>query len=155
VSAPPVNKAVLAYVSMHDSTRAMVEYLTEALIERDVVVERFDLTHADIGELAMSLVDAATVILASPTVLVGPHPLAAYAATLVNALRPKARWVGVVGSYGWAGKMVEQLQQILSGLKAEVLDPVVVKGLLREDDYQALDRLADTIAEKHKELKAD
>ncbi len=155
VSAPPVNKAVLAYVSMHDSTRTMVEYLTEALIERDVVVERFDLTHADIGELAMSLVDAATVVLASPTVLVGPHPLAAYAATLVNALRPKARWVGVVGSYGWAGKMVEQLQQILSGLKAEMLDPVVVKGLLREDDYQALDAMADTIAEKHKKLKAD
>ena len=154
VSDPPANKVVVAYVSMHESTRTMVEHLTEALIERDVVVERFDLTHADLGELAMGLVDAATVVLASPTVLVGPHPLAAYAATLVNALRPKTRWVAVVGSYGWAGKMAEQLQQIVSGLKAEILGPVVVKGLLRDEDYAALDQLAETIAQKHKELKA-
>jgi len=154
VNDPPANKVVLAYVSMHDSTRTMVEHLTEALIERDVMVERFDLTHADLGELAMGLLDAATIILASPTVLVGPHPLAAYAAVLVNALRPKARWVAIVGSYGWAGKMVDQLQQLLSGLKAEALEPVVVKGLIREDDYERLDRLVDAIAENHKTLNA-
>ncbi|MBN1818994.1 MAG: FprA family A-type flavoprotein [Sedimentisphaerales bacterium] len=151
VNDPPANKVTLAYVSMHDSTRRMVDHFTEALMERGIEVERFNLTHADLGELAMSLVDAATVAIGSPTVLVGPHPLAAYAATLVNALRPKARYLTVIGSYGWAGKMPDQLQQILSGLKAEFLDPVVVKGLARDETYVALDDLADRIAAKHKE----
>ena len=51
----------------------------------------------DLGELAMALVDAATVVIGSPTVLVGPHPLAVYAAYLTNALRPKTKFVSIIG----------------------------------------------------------
>jgi len=39
----------------------------------------------DIGKLAMDLVDAATIILGTTTILAGPHPYAAYAAFLANA----------------------------------------------------------------------
>ena len=39
----------------------------------------------------MSLVDAATIVIGTPTVLTGPHPLAAHAAFLANALKPKAK----------------------------------------------------------------
>ena len=69
----------------------------------------------------MALVDAATVVIGSPTVLVGPHPAAAYAALLANALRPKTRFVSIIGSFGWGGKMVEQLTGMLSNLKVEVM----------------------------------
>jgi hypothetical protein len=34
-------------------------------------------------------------------------------------------------------------------LKVELLDPVMVKGLPRADDYAALDELAAAIAERH------
>ncbi|MBP6125030.1 MAG: MBL fold metallo-hydrolase, partial [Phycisphaerae bacterium] len=56
------NEVVIAYVSMHDSTRRMVEYFTEALAQRDIGVYPFNLIGGDIGRLAISLVDAATVI---------------------------------------------------------------------------------------------
>jgi flavorubredoxin len=145
------NEAVIAYVSMHDSTRRMVDHLTNALAERDIVVKRFNLTSVDVGKLAIALVDAATLILASPTMLVGPHPSAAYAAILANALRPKTRYAAIIGSYGWAGKMVDQLTGLLGNLKAEMLEPIVVKGLPTDDDFEALDELADKILRKHKE----
>ena len=84
--------------------------------------------------------------------LTGPHPLAAYAAFLANALRPRAKYATVIGSYGWAGKTVETLVGMMPKLKVEILDPVMAKGMPREADYAALDALADTIAEKHKDL---
>jgi len=145
------NEVVVAYVSMHHSTARMVDHFVDALMERGVAVRRFNLTGVDLGELAMTLVDAATVVLAAPTVLVGPHPLAMYAAVLVNALRPKTRFVGVIGSYSWAGKMVEQLGGLVGNLRAEMLEPVMVKGNARDADFEGLDRLAETIRTKHAE----
>jgi len=143
------NEVVLPYVSMHDSTRRMVEHLIAGLMERGITVKPFNLSRTDIGELAMALVDAATIVLGCPTVLTGPHPLGAYAAILANALRPKTRFASIIGSYGWAGKTVEQLTAMIPNLKVELIEPVMVKGLPRDEDYLSLDRLADQILEKH------
>jgi len=114
-------------------------------------VELFDLPVTDIGKLAMSLVDAATIVVGTPTVLAGPHPAAAYASFLANALRPKARFLSIVGSYGWGGKTVETLAGMIGNLKVEVLDPVLCKGSPKQDTFEALDNLADAIAAKHRD----
>ena len=147
----PKNIVVLPYISMHDSTREMVKFLVEALARRGVTVKRFDLTVTDIGKLAMSLVDAATVVLGTPTVLAGPHPNVAHAAFLANALRPNIKFASIIGSYGWGGKTVEVLTGMIPNLKVEVLEPVLCKGYPREKDFKALDTLAETIAQKHKQ----
>jgi len=91
------------------------------------------------------------VVLGTPTVLAGPHPLAAYAAFLANALRPEARYLSIVGSYGWGGKTVETLAGMIPNLKVEVLEPVLCKGLPTAETLAALDRLAEALARKHKE----
>ncbi|MFA5032482.1 MAG: FprA family A-type flavoprotein [bacterium] len=148
----PQNIVVIPYVSMHNSTRKMVEYFAEALIARGIAVKQFNLADSDIGELAMSLVDAATVVIGVPTVLAGAHPLAVYATYLVKILRPKLRFVSLIGSYGWGGKTVEQLASIISGLEVKILDAVLCKGLPKKEDFEALDRLADSVFENHKSL---
>ena len=148
----PQNIVCLPFVSMHESTLLMVDHLTAALTDRGVAVERIDLTTLDAGELASSLVHAGTIVLGTPTVLTGPHPLAAYAAFLANALKPRARFATVIGSYGWAGKTVDTLVGMMPKLKCEFLEPVLCKGMPRVEDYEALDRLADTIAQKHEGL---
>jgi flavorubredoxin len=147
----PKNIVVLPYVSMHGSTRKMVVYFVEALVQRGVTVKQFDLTVTDLGKLAMSLVDAATVVIGTPTVLAGPHPNAVYAAFLANALRPNLKFASIIGSYGWGGKTLEQLTALLPNLKVELLEPVLIKGYPREADFKALDNLAEAIAQKHKE----
>lgn len=151
VSGEPKNVVLLPYVSMHGSTRDMVNYLVEALIERGVDVKQFDLTVADPGKIAIALVDSATLVLATCTVLGGAHPLAANAAFLVNALRPNLKFATIIGSFGWGSRAIEQVTGMLSNLKLELLDPVYIKGYPREEDFKALDKLAGSIAEKHKE----
>ncbi len=145
------NTVVLPYVSMHGSTTKMAEYLTNALMDRGIEVKPFHLTVTDIGDLAMALVDAATIVVGSPMVLGGAHPQAVYAAILANALKPKTRFLSIIGSYGWGGKMVDQLGFITSNLKVEIIEPVISKGYPREEDFKALDRLADDIKAKHAE----
>ena len=146
------NEVVVAYVSMHGSTAKMVSYFVEALIDRGITVRQFELSTIDIGKLAMALVDAATVVIGSPTVLTGPHPSAAYGTFLANALRPKTKFASIIGSYGWGGKMVEQLTSLLTNLKAETLEPVLAKGDAKEGDFAALDKLADEILTRHKAI---
>ena len=150
----PENKVLIPYISMHGSTKVMVDHLVNALTARGVTACLFSLSAGvvDIGKLAMDLMDAATVVIGTPTVLLGPHPNVVYGTYLVNVLKPKAKFLSVIGSYGWGTKAVDIIKSLLTNLgKAEILDPVLCKGLPREEDLKALDNLAETIYQKHKE----
>ena len=146
------NFVAIPYISMHGSTEIMVNHLLDALVERGVKVQKYELTVTDIGNLAIDLVDAATIVIGTPTVHFGPHP-AVYSAThLANALRPKLKYAAIIGSYGWGTKAVEQISGLIPNLKAEVLGTVMCKGKPRAKDLAELDALADAIAEKHRAL---
>jgi len=151
ISDTPKNIVVLPYISMHGSTEKMVQYLVAGLTKRGVKVHLFDLAVTDIGKLAITLVDAATIVIGTPTVHVGPHPIVIYATKLTNAIRPKAKFASVIASYGWGSKAIEQIAEMIPNLKVEIIEPVLVKGYPRDDDFKALDNLADKIAAKHKE----
>ena len=146
------NSVVIPYISMHGSTEMMVDRLLASLVERGVKVRKYDLSVTDIGKLAIDLVDAATVVIATPTVHFGPHPVVYSATHLANALRPKVKFAAIIGSYGWGTKAVEQISGLIPNLKVEVLGTVMCKGLPREDDLKALDDLAEAIAAKHASL---
>ena len=118
----PHNSVVIPWVTMHGSTAAMVERLVNALSERGVTVFPFNMATADIGRLAMTLVDAATIVVAAPTVHTGPHPMVLDAVILANALRPKARFASIVGSFGWGSRMVDAVKGAMPNLKVEIKD---------------------------------
>ena len=146
------NEVVIPYISMHGSVEEMVYILSEELIKKGITVKLFNLSMTDIGALAIALVDAATIVIASPTVLAGAHPQVISAVYLTNALRPKLRYATVIGSYGWGGKMLENISAMIGNLKVEVLSPVIIKGYPKEEDYHSLIKLAGEIVEKHKNL---
>ncbi len=150
VFAPPKNIVVLPYISMHGSTKAMVEHLAAALVERGITVKQFDLARTDVGKLAIALVDATSVVVGTPTVLAGPHPMVVYAVYLANALRPKLKFASIIGSYGWGGRTVEQVTGMLSNLNVQLLEPVMINGFPQKEDFKTLDKLADEILNKHK-----
>jgi len=137
---------LLPYVSMHGSTQVMVDRLITALVDRGIEVAPFNLTVTDIGKLAEALVEAKAVVFGTPTLLVGPHPSVVSAAYLVAALRPKLKYASVIGSYGWGGKAPETIQSLTASLKIEWLDPVMVKGLPRDEDLARIDKLAEALA---------
>ncbi len=149
VSDEAANTVVLPYVSMHGSTERLVDRLTESLSEEGVKVERFDLTVYDTGRYAASLVDAATIVIASPCFLTGAHPLVVSAAFLANALKPKLKFASIIGSYGWGSRMVPQVKGFLSGLKLDYIEPMEIKGEPGSADLDAIDGIAREIRERH------
>jgi flavorubredoxin len=152
ISDHPKNEVVIPYISMHGSTKRMVEHLVSALAERGITARQFEMSGTDLGKLAISLVDAATIVIGTPTVHIGAHPAIHYAAHLANVIRPKLKFASVVGSYGWSSKAIEQVAGLIPNLKVEILPPVLCKGYPREKDLQAIDALADAVVEKHQAL---
>lgn len=148
---PPKNLAVVPFVTMHGSTQLLVDRLTASLAKEGVKVERFELTTVDLGQLASSLVDAATIIAGTPTVMTGPHPAMVSALYLANALRPKAKFLSLIGSYGWGSNMLEVAASLTKNLKVELIEPVIIKGKPRQEDFAKVDELAAAVAAKHAE----
>lgn len=153
---PLENKVLIVDVSMHGSTKAMVERLSDRLSEGGVQVARIDIAQPDLGKIALELVDAYTVVIGTPTVLGGPHPAAASIAILANALRPRTKLLGVIGSYGWGGKAAETLASLLGNLTgAELLPPLVMKGLPDSAQMLQVDEFANAIIERHRLFFSD
>lgn len=138
-------EVIIPYLSMYESTAKMVAYLVDRLMEKGLRVQPYNVVDLDSGRFASSLVEASTIVFASPTVLDGPHPAMAYAAYLTNALRPKTRFAAIIGSYGWGPTMPESLTALLPMLKVDWLAPVNIGGTPKAEDFLALDRLAEDI----------
>ncbi|ALV63544.1 MAG: hypothetical protein PWQ95_2191 [Thermococcaceae archaeon] len=141
-------KVLVAYVSMWGSNREMAKELADLLVAKGIDVKVHDLVSADIGELAKDLVDSRAIVLAAPTVLGSAHPLAVYAAYLVKALRPPAKYAVLIGSHGWHGRSIDAILEILKGASLELLGTIDVHARPKEEDYKALHSLADLLAKK-------
>ena len=148
----PKNLVVLPYVSMYNSTMEMIDRLAEKLNAEGIETFKFDIVDDDLGDLAMALVDAATIVMGTSMVLAGPHPMAVNVAYLASVLRPKAKFASLIGSYGWGGKLFDVIVNLLAPLKLDLIEPIQIKGKPVEEDFKKVDEMAKTILEKHKSI---
>ncbi|HII80285.1 MAG TPA: FprA family A-type flavoprotein [Methanosarcina sp.] len=144
------NKALIVYVSMWGSTREMVRTIAETLLKEGVDVRMYDLAVSDIGDVARELVDSRAIILGTPTVLAGMHPLALYGTYLVKALKPPARYGVVLGSFGWGGGALRQAGDILTPSNMEVVGTLQVKGRAKDEDLKKIEEIGRQLAQKMK-----
>lgn len=149
---------VIAYVSMHGSTSRMVEVVADELCSAGIRVALYDLGDPKrdlrtlVGSVVTETVNAGSLLLASSTVLGGPHPAVAAAALLINAFNPAIRYIGLFGSYGWGSQIEKQISGLTAKVKAERLESVLVRGLPTEDDLESLRRYARDLAERLKAI---
>jgi flavorubredoxin len=142
-------KVLLAYVSMHGSTRLLVEGLAKRLADRGVPHVVLDVGGFQVGRLAIELLDSSMLILGASNVLNAPHPAALLAVALLAGLKPPATLAAVLGSFGWNGKPLEDLAASLAAARLEVLPPVLAKGLPKPETAGQLDALADEIVRRN------
>ncbi len=149
---------VIAYVTMHESTGHMVDVLADELCSEGIATTLFNLgdpnrdLRVSLGSVITQTVNAASLLLASPTVLGGPHPSAAAMALMLNAFNPPLRYMGVLGSFGWGSQMVKQIDELTSRVKAERLEPLLVRGLPTVEEEENIRQYARDLAEKLRAL---
>ncbi len=154
VFSPPKNQVFLPYISMYNNTKKLVDFLEKKLGEYGVEVKKVNLEkNQDLGEIAVGLIDAGTIVIATPTIMGGPHPYHIPLLYLMSILKPKAEFLTIIGSYGWAKIINKTFKKLTAKLDIEILDPVLSKGPPNQVDFEALDRLALTIGENHRKLK--
>jgi flavorubredoxin len=146
------NEIIIAYVSMHGSSRKMADIFYNHTTRLGLNPILFNLAQADTGKLSMALVKAASLVIVAPTVLAGVHPHALFAAYFISTLRPELKFTSYVYSYNWGGKTGKQIEEALSPLKAEMLPPLGIKGYPKEEDIAKIEALAEKFAEKHREI---
>ncbi len=144
-------KATLVFASMWGSTEKMILHLAETLRAEAIQVSLYNLVKADVGDIAKDLVDSRALVLGTPTVLGGMHPLALYGAHLVKALRPPVKYGAVLSSYGWGGGALRQVSEILSGTNIELVGTVEVKGPPTAETLKQVADLGNKLAGKIKE----
>lgn len=144
-------KAIVVYVTMWNSTEKMVKPIAETLASEGIEIALHNLTVADLGDVAMDLVDSRAIVLGAPTVLGGAHPLAVYATYLVKALRPPLKFGVVLSSYGWGGVATKHIQEILGPSKIEVVGAMEVNGPPSEGDINQIIEFGKNLARKIKE----
>jgi flavorubredoxin len=144
------SRAVIAYVSMWNSTDAMVKQMAETLANEGIEVVFHNLALTDIGDLAKDLVDSRAIVLGAPTVLGGAHPLAVYAAYLFKALRPPTKFAVLLSSYGWGGGAIKQIQEMLAGFKIDVVGALEINGPPTEENMRQIVDVGKALAKKIK-----
>jgi flavorubredoxin len=144
-------KAIIAYVTMWNSTEKMIKPIVDTLASEGVEVALHNLVVSDIGDVAKDLVDSRAIVLGTPTVLGGAHPLAVYATYLVKALKPPTKFGVVLSSYGWGGGAIKQVQEVLGTSKLEVVGTLEINGPPTEDNIKQIVEFGKTLAKKIKE----
>lgn len=144
-------KVIIVYVSMWKSTEKMINSITEKLLSKGIKVSKFDLSNADIGDVARELVDSRAIVLGVPTVLGGMHPLGIYVSYLVKALRPPLKYAVVLSSYGWGGGAIKQASEILGPTGLEVVGTHEINGPPKDVDYEKIDEFGEQLVKKIKQ----
>jgi len=143
-------KAIVVYASMWGSTEKMIKVMVDTLSSEGVEVSVHNLAVSDIGDVAKDLVDSRAIVLGTPTVLGGAHPLAVYATYLVKALKPPARYVAALSSYGWGGGAIKHVQEVLGPTKMEIAGAIEINGPPTESDLVKIIDLGKILATKIK-----
>jgi len=143
-------KAIVLYVTMWNYTETMIKTIIETLLSEHIEVSLYNLINADIGRIAEDLVDSRAIVLGTPAVLGGMHPLAIYPLHLIRVLRPPLKYSAVLSSYGWGGGAIRQVLEILSPMKIEIIGTLEINGPPTSDDEQKIVEIGKQLSNKIK-----
>jgi len=124
-SQEPEKKAVVVYDTMWHSTEAMAEAIAEGIVNEGVIARPIHIRSSHRSEIMTEVLDAAAVIVGSPTINNQLFPTVSDFLTYMKGLKPKNKIGAAFGSYGWSGESVKLINQELEAMKFDIIDPGV------------------------------
>jgi flavorubredoxin len=124
----PTAKAVILFDTMWGSTEMMAKAIEEGLVTEGIQVRSMRLRDNHRSNVATEVLDAGALLVGSPTLNGGMFPTVAENLSYLKGLRPKNLVGAVFGSYGWGGEAVNQIKELLGGMKVELVgEPLSVQ----------------------------
>jgi flavorubredoxin len=148
---PLRKKVVIVYVSMWGSTQTLERVITETISTEGVEAIPYNLTVADVSHVLRDLVDSSAVVIGTPTVLGGAHPLVTYATELIASFGIRGKIAAVFGSFGWGGGGMKKIKARLEQGGFEVIDSFEIRGSPKPEHIAKAIALGKTIAARLKD----
>ncbi len=151
----PADKAVIVYDTMWHSTEKMALAIAEGLNEAGVSVKVMYLKANHHSAVMTEILDAAAVIVGSPTHNNGIMPSVAGMLQYMKGLRPLGKIGAAFGSFGWSGESVKIIAEWLERADFQlVADAVKVKHVPTHTDYESCRELGRKVAAAIREKRA-
>ncbi|MBW2575758.1 MAG: flavodoxin domain-containing protein [Deltaproteobacteria bacterium] len=133
-SQAPEKKAVVVYDTMWHSTEAMAEAIAQGIVDEGVIARPIHIRSSHRSEIMTEVLDAAAVIVGSPTINNQLFPTVSDFLTYMKGLKPKNKIGAAFGSYGWSGESVKLINQELEAMKFDIIDPGVKIQYIPDQD---------------------
>jgi flavorubredoxin len=119
--------AILVFDTMWGSTATMARAIADGVVAGGAHAKLMPLSGTHRSDVATELLDAGALLVGSPTINNGIFPTVADVLTYIKGLRPQGLLSVAFGSYGWGGEAVNQVKEILSTMKTELVGDYKVK----------------------------
>ncbi len=124
-SQEPEQKAVVVYDTMWHSTETMAEEIVQGIVNEGVIARPMHIRSSHRSEIMTEVLDAAAVVVGSPTINNQLFPTVSDFLTYMKGLKPKNKIGAAFGSYGWSGESVKLINQELEAMEFDIIDPGV------------------------------
>lgn len=149
-----MQKAVIVYATMWDSTAKMAAAIAEGLHAEKVTAKLMPLATSHRSDVITELLEAGALIVGSPTINKQMFPTVADILCYLRGLKRQHLIGQAFGSYGWNGEAIEQIQTELQNMGVElVAEPVKVQYVPDDHCLQLCDDLGKEVARRLKNGK--
>jgi flavorubredoxin len=119
----PERKAVVIYDTMWKSTETMANAIAEGISATGVSVKPIHIRSSHRSDIMTDVIDAAAVVVGSPTLNNQMFPTVADVLTYMKGLKPASKIAGAFGSFGWSGEAVKLVSAELAAMNFNLIDP--------------------------------
>jgi flavorubredoxin len=133
---------------MYGNTEALVKETVRGIMSEGVETSVYDLSVSDPSYVLSDALEAAGIVLGSPTMDGVVFPPVTVFLELLKLTRMRNRVSGIVGDYGWSGGAVMQVRKQLESISFQVLGTVEAHGKPRSGDLEKARELGKAIAKK-------
>ncbi len=119
----PEKKALVVFDTMWNSTETMADAIAAGIANEGVAVRPIHIRSTHRSDIMTEVMDAAAVIVGSPTINNQLFPTVADFLTYMKGLKPQNKIGAAFGSYGWSGESVKLIKKELEAMKFDIIDP--------------------------------
>jgi len=113
-------KILVVYDTMWGSTEALAKAILKGLIEEGAEARLLHLRSNHRSDIIEEMLEARGILLGSPTLNNGMFPTMGDFLTYMKGLKPKGKFFGLFGSYGWGGGALQEMRRSLEQGKFDI-----------------------------------